>query len=87
MVDVSSVYLPFSSIFIYIYLYYLPCLPPGLCVLSPSSLSGPQINDATRDGLRAVKAALDDKALVPGAGAFEVACYRMLMRRKGAVSE
>lgn len=45
-----------------------------------------QIKDATRDGLRAVKNTIDDRALVPGAGAFEVAAYRMLMRRKGAVS-
>jgi len=45
-----------------------------------------QIKDAARDGLRAVKNALEDKALVPGAGAFEVAAYRMLMRRKHAVS-
>lgn len=45
-----------------------------------------QIKDATRDGLRAVKNAIDDAALVPGAGSFEVAAYRMLMRRKGAVS-
>eukprot|EP00599_Poterioochromonas_sp_BG-1_P010637 CAMPEP_0173143880 /NCGR_PEP_ID=MMETSP1105-20130129/6917_1 /TAXON_ID=2985 /ORGANISM="Ochromonas sp., Strain BG-1" /LENGTH=544 /DNA_ID=CAMNT_0014057487 /DNA_START=16 /DNA_END=1650 /DNA_ORIENTATION=- len=45
-----------------------------------------QIKDATRDGLRAVKNAIDDHALVPGAGAFEIAAYRMLMRRKGAVS-
>lgn len=45
-----------------------------------------QIKDATRDGLRAVKNAIDDRALVPGAGAFEIAAYRMLMRRKHAVS-
>jgi T-complex protein 1 subunit zeta len=45
-----------------------------------------QIKDATRDGLRAVKNAMEDACLVPGAGSFEVAAYRMLMRRKGAVS-
>ena len=45
-----------------------------------------QIKDATRDGLRAVKNAIEDGASVPGAGAFEVAAYRMLMRRKAAVS-
>jgi T-complex protein 1 subunit zeta len=45
-----------------------------------------QIKDATRDGLRAVKNAIEDRALVPGAGSFEIAAYRMLMRRKGAVS-
>jgi len=30
--------------------------------------------------------ALTDKCLVPGAGAFEIAAYRMLMRRKHAVT-
>lgn len=45
-----------------------------------------QIKDAVRDGLRAVKNAVDDQALLPGGGAFEVAAYRMLMRRKSAVS-
>lgn len=33
-----------------------------------------QINDAIRDGLRSVKNALEDNCLVPGAGAYEVAC-------------
>ena len=32
-----------------------------------------QINDALRDGLRSVKNSLEDNALVPGGGAFEVA--------------
>jgi T-complex protein 1 subunit zeta len=45
-----------------------------------------QIKDATRDGLRAVKNAIEDRSLVPGAGSFEVAAYRMLMRRKTAVT-
>ncbi len=31
-----------------------------------------QIKDAIRDGLRAVKNTIDDGAVVPGAGAFEV---------------
>ena len=29
-----------------------------------------QLKDAARDGIRAVKNALEDKKLVPGAGAF-----------------
>jgi T-complex protein 1 subunit zeta len=38
-----------------------------------------QMKDAVRDGLRAVKNALDDGCVVPGAGAFEVAlCQRLL---------
>ena len=32
------------------------------------------IKDAVRDGLRAVKNVYDDKAVVPGAGSFEIAC-------------
>jgi len=31
------------------------------------------IKDAIRDGLRSVKNVYDDKAVVPGAGSFEVA--------------
>ena len=31
-----------------------------------------QIKDAIRDGLRAVKNTIEDGAIVPGAGAFEV---------------
>ncbi len=57
-----------------------------ILIRGPNKHTIEQIKDATRDGLRAVKSALEDKALVPGGGAFEVAAYRMLMRRKGAVS-
>merc|ERR1712122_297098 len=34
-----------------------------------------QVKDAVRDGLRAVKNALEDGCVVPGAGAYEVACH------------
>mmetsp|Transcript_20942 Transcript_20942/g.30010 ORF Transcript_20942/g.30010 Transcript_20942/m.30010 type:complete len:543 (+) Transcript_20942:43-1671(+) len=57
-----------------------------LLVRGPNKHSLEQIKDAARDGLRAVKMALEDRALVPGAGAFEIAAHRMLMRRKQAVS-
>jgi T-complex protein 1 subunit zeta len=33
-----------------------------------------QIKETVRDGLRAVRNVLDDKCVIPGAGAFEVAC-------------
>lgn len=33
-----------------------------------------QIKDAIRDGLRAIKNGITDEALVPGAGAFQIAC-------------
>merc|ERR1719211_186774 len=39
-----------------------------------------QIKDAVRDGLRAVKNAAEDGCVVPGAGAFEVACHAALKR-------
>lgn len=57
-----------------------------ILIRGPNKHTIDQIKDATRDGLRAVKAALEDKCLVAGAGAFEIAAYRMLMRRKHAVS-
>lgn len=38
-----------------------------------------QSNDAIRDGLRAVKNAIEDKSLVPGAGAFEISCAAHLV--------
>jgi len=57
-----------------------------ILIRGPNKHSIDQIKDATRDGLRAVCGAMEDKTLVPGAGAFEVAAYRMLMRRKGAVT-
>jgi len=56
-----------------------------LLIRGPNKHTIDQIQDACRDGLMALKGALDDKCLVPGAGAFEVAAYRMLMNRKMAV--
>jgi len=37
-----------------------------------------QSKDALRDGLRAIKNARDDGKLIPGAGAFELECHRVL---------
>ncbi|KAF9647317.1 chaperonin-containing T-complex zeta subunit Cct6 [Thelephora ganbajun] len=45
-----------------------------LLIKGPNAYTIQQIQDALRDGLRAVKNALEDEALIPGAGAFEVAC-------------
>lgn len=44
-----------------------------------------QTNDAVRDGLRAVKNAVEDKAVVPGGGAFEVALAQHLTKYKKEV--
>jgi len=42
---------------------------------APNKYTILQMKDAIRDGIRAVKNAIEDGALVPGAGAFEVAAY------------
>ncbi|KAI4814213.1 hypothetical protein KUCAC02_003416 [Chaenocephalus aceratus] len=44
-----------------------------LLVKGPNKHTLTQIKDAVRDGLRAVKNAIEDGCVVPGAGAFEVA--------------
>jgi T-complex protein 1 subunit zeta len=51
----------------------------SILITGPNAHSIIQINDAIRDGLRAVKNTLeDDGFLVPGAGAFNVALHRHL---------
>ena len=45
-----------------------------LLIKGPNAHTTQQIQDALRDGLRAVKNAIEDGVLIPGAGAFEVAC-------------
>jgi len=44
-----------------------------------------QLKDAVRDGLRAINNAIEDKCLIPGAGAFEVRAYNQLMKYKDTV--
>lgn len=41
-----------------------------------------QIKDAVRDGLRAVKNAIEDGTVLPGAGAFEIAAHLELLKFK-----
>lgn len=51
------------------------CVPPAIFSkpFTRSLFLPRQIKDAIRDGLRAVKNTIDDQAVVPGGGAFEVA--------------
>lgn len=56
-----------------------------ILVTGPNAHSIIQINDAIRDGLRAVKNAIEDSFLVPGAGAFNVALHRHLVSFKEGV--
>lgn len=44
------------------------------CKTGPNAYTIAQISDAIRDGLRAIKNALEDECLIPGAAAFEIAC-------------
>ncbi|KAL4531693.1 hypothetical protein Ndes2437A_g09008 [Nannochloris sp. 'desiccata'] len=49
-----------------------------ILVKGPNDYTIGQIKDAVRDGLRAVKNALEDATVVPGAGAFEIAAAHHL---------
>uniref|UniRef100_A0A8C6NN55 Chaperonin containing TCP1, subunit 6A (zeta 1) n=1 Tax=Nothobranchius furzeri TaxID=105023 RepID=A0A8C6NN55_NOTFU len=53
-----------------------------LLVKGPNKHTLTQIKDAVRDGLRAVKNAIEDGSVVPGAGAFEVAVADGLVKHK-----
>lgn len=50
-----------------------------ILIKGPSDHVIAQLKDAVRDGMRAVKNVLDDAAVVPGAGAFEIGLERYLM--------
>ncbi|XP_054276316.1 T-complex protein 1 subunit zeta [Macrosteles quadrilineatus] len=56
-----------------------------ILIKGPNKYTLNQIKDAVRDGLRAIKNAIDDKSLVPGAGAFEVAVSQELIAFKDSV--
>eukprot|EP00633_Aureoumbra_lagunensis_P002598 CAMPEP_0197302802 /NCGR_PEP_ID=MMETSP0890-20130614/51278_1 /TAXON_ID=44058 ORGANISM="Aureoumbra lagunensis, Strain CCMP1510" /NCGR_SAMPLE_ID=MMETSP0890 /ASSEMBLY_ACC=CAM_ASM_000533 /LENGTH=552 /DNA_ID=CAMNT_0042782501 /DNA_START=9 /DNA_END=1667 /DNA_ORIENTATION=- len=49
-----------------------------ILIKGPNKHTIDQIKDAVRDGLRAVAAVLEDKAIIPGAGAFEIAAATSL---------
>ncbi|XP_071479794.1 T-complex protein 1 subunit zeta-like [Diadema antillarum] len=56
-----------------------------IMIKGPNRHTLTQIKDATHDGLRAVKNAIDDGCVVPGAGALEVAIYHALQKFKETV--
>jgi T-complex protein 1 subunit zeta len=56
-----------------------------IVIKGPNKHTLTQIKDAIHDGLRAVKNAIEDKAVVPGAGAFEIAAHAALMAYKDTV--
>jgi len=53
---------------------------PNTHILGPNPHTIRQINDAIRDGLRAVKNVIEDKCVIVGAGAFEVAAHAHLLK-------
>lgn len=46
-----------------------------ILIKGPNEHTIAMIKDAIRDGLRAVKNAIDDKGVIPGAGSFEISAY------------
>lgn len=56
-----------------------------ILIKGPNNHTIMQIKDAVRDGLRAVSNAIIDKHILPGAGAFEIACSRHLLKFKKKV--
>lgn len=56
-----------------------------IVIKGPNAHTITQIKDAIRDGLRAVKNAIEDNCVLPGAGAFEIAAYQELMKYKDTV--
>jgi len=50
-----------------------------ILIKGPNPHTIAQIKDAIRDGLRAVKNTIEDGAVVPGGGAFEITAHRKLM--------
>lgn len=58
------------------------CKNPTSCTIlikGPNEHTIAQVKDAIRDGLRAVKNTIEDRCVVPGAGAFEIAAYTNLL--------
>lgn len=57
-----------------------------ILIKGPDKHTLSQIKDAVRDGTRAIKNSIDDGALIPGAGAFEVEAHLKLMKFRDSVS-
>ncbi|TMW47134.1 hypothetical protein DOY81_007783 [Sarcophaga bullata] len=56
-----------------------------ILIKGPNKHTIVQIKDAIRDGLRAINNAINDKAVIPGAAAFEVRAFNHLMKYKDTV--
>lgn len=70
------------------YTYIENCKNPQsvtILMKGPNKHTLTQIKDAIRDGLRAINNTIDDKCLIPGAGAFEIHAYNKLMTFKDTI--
>lgn len=70
------------------YTFVEECKKPNsvtILLKGPNKYTLLQLKDAVRDGLRAINNAIDDKAVIPGAGAFEVYASRALSKYKEEV--
>jgi len=56
-----------------------------ILIRGPNKHSTMQIKDAIRDGLRAVKNAIEDQCVVPGAGAFELSAHHHMLEFKKTI--
>jgi len=56
-----------------------------ILIKGPNKHTITQIKDAVRDGLRAVKNAIEDDCVVAGAGGFQIAAHDALMKFKSSV--
>ncbi|KAI9216372.1 T-complex protein 1 zeta subunit [Blastocladiella britannica] len=56
-----------------------------ILIKGPNAHTLAQINDAVRDGLRAVKNAIEDQSVIPGAGALQIALHAHLTQFKKSV--
>jgi T-complex protein 1 subunit zeta len=68
-----------------VYTFVEGCKNPQSCTIllkGPNDHTINQLKDAVHDGLRAVFNAIEDQALVPGAGAFELAAHEDLQTFK-----
>lgn len=56
-----------------------------ILIKAPNKYTLTQIKEAVYDGLRAIKNAIEDECLIPGAGAFEIAAHHALMEYKNQI--
>lgn len=56
-----------------------------ILIKGPNKYTLTQIKDAIHDGLRAIKNSIDDGAVVPGAGAFEIFAWQELQKFKDEI--